>query len=115
MISWLRRQITSAGYYFSSDAAHRKDIARITNRVLEIEEKIDSMHAIESSRLQLALAEEECRILSEVARRTSENIVLKGKKVFSQCDEDGIIATTFATLGGQKTFIEIGCGDGLEN
>jgi hypothetical protein len=115
MMSWLKRQIASAGYYLSRDAAHREDIARIEKKVVEIEDNIDAIRAMEASRLQIALAEEERRILSEVAVRTPENIVLKGKKVFSQCDEDGIIATIFSSLGGQKTFIEIACGDGLEN
>jgi hypothetical protein len=115
MMSWLQRQIASAGYYFSRDAAHREDIARIEKKVFEIDENIDAIRAIEASRLQIALADEEQRILSEVAVRMPENIALKGKKVFSQCDEDGIIATIFSTLGGQKTFIEIACGDGLEN
>lgn len=39
-----------------------------------------------------------------------------GKKVFSQGDEDGLIAEIFYRIGeGGKRFIEIGSGDGLEN
>lgn len=39
-----------------------------------------------------------------------------GHKVYSQADEDGIIQEIFRRIGvSQKTFIEIGVGDGLEN
>ena len=51
----------------------------------------------------------------EVAKRTPDNPCLKGFRVYSQTDEDGIIEEIFRRIGGGKTFIEIGCGDGLEN
>lgn len=47
------------------------------------------------------------------------NPCLKGFKVFSQNDEDGIIEEILRRVGTVKplgkTFIEIGCGNGLEN
>ena len=39
-----------------------------------------------------------------------------GYKVFSQGDEDGIIAEIFRRIGTpDRRFVEFGCGDGLEN
>ena len=39
-----------------------------------------------------------------------------GGKTFSQNDEDGIIAEIFRRIGApHRTFVEFGCGDGLEN
>lgn len=39
-----------------------------------------------------------------------------GRKVFSQHDEDGIIAEIFRRVGTtNRFFVEFGCGDGLEN
>jgi hypothetical protein len=115
MMSWLQRQLASAGYYLSRDAEHRKDIARVESKIREIEQTLGVINALELSNRQIALAQDARRILADVEARTPENIVLKGYKVFSQGDEDGIIAAIFAVLGGQKTFIEIACGDGLEN
>jgi hypothetical protein len=116
---WFQSQLASAGYYLSRDAAHRKDIARIEKYVASIAEEIAEINAridpLEFAALQVALAEEEHRIRVEVAAKTPENLLLRGRKVFSQSDEDGIIAAIFANLDGRKTFIEIACGDGLEN
>ena len=116
---WFQSQLASAGYYLSRDAAHRKDIARVEKYVASISEEIAELNAridpLELALLQVALAEEEHRIRGEVAAKTPENLLLSGRKVFSQSDEDGIIAAIFAKLDGRKTFIEIACGDGLEN
>ncbi|MEE3233845.1 MAG: hypothetical protein VX294_06730 [Candidatus Latescibacterota bacterium] len=55
-------------------------------------------------------------ILSEIARNDENALILLGRKVYSQCDEDGIIEEIFNRIGTtNKTFIEIGCGQGLEN
>ena len=55
-------------------------------------------------------------ILSDIARFDEKALILSGRKVYSQCDEDGIIEEIFNRIGTtNKTFIEIGCGQGLEN
>ena len=64
---------------------------------------------------QIAIARELSRLRSDIASRMPQNLALRGAKIYSQCDEDGIIAAIFEVLGGPGTFIEIGCGDGLEN
>lgn len=39
-----------------------------------------------------------------------------GYKIYSQCDEDGIIQHIFNVIGASnRYFVEIGCSDGLEN
>ena len=67
--------------------------------------------------IKQALIDQEIRALhSDIRSRTPENPVLSGFKVYSQVDEDGIIENIFDRLGNiQKTFIELGCGNGSEN
>ncbi len=55
------------------------------------------------------------RALQTIAQATPDNPALSGFRIYSQSDEDGIIQEIFRRLGGGKTFLEIGCGDGLEN
>lgn len=51
-----------------------------------------------------------------LAAQTPGNPALHGFKVYSQSDEDGIIEHILERLPQTtKTFIEIGCGNGLEN
>jgi FkbM family methyltransferase len=55
----------------------------------------------------------------EVEQKNPNNPLLQGWKSFSQCDEDGIIRECIKRIQRNTelsgTFIEIGCGDGLEN
>jgi hypothetical protein len=44
-----------------------------------------------------------------------DNPAAHGFKVYSQFDEDGIIEEIFRRIGDGRTFVEIGCGNGLEN
>jgi hypothetical protein len=44
------------------------------------------------------------------------NLIPHGRKIFSQHEEDGIIIEIFNRIGTtNKTFVEFGCGDGMEN
>lgn len=55
-------------------------------------------------------------IRADIKEANPEALLLSGWKVFSQCDEDGMIEEIFKRIGTKhKTFVEIGCGDGLEN
>src|SRR5688572_6248454 len=66
--------------------------------------------------LQTSLHLEYCRIKSQVGSTTPGNPVLFGHKIYSQFDEDGIIEHIFSKIGcGRRTFVEIGCSNGLEN
>ena len=51
---------------------------------------------------------------AELAARQPSNMALAGYKVYSQNDEDGIIAAIFERIGGNRTFLEIGLQDGTE-
>jgi hypothetical protein len=52
----------------------------------------------------------------EIAERMPGNPAADGYKVYSQVDEDGIIDSIYRTLGpGTQVFVELGCGNGLEN
>ena len=65
---------------------------------------------------QAILRQEYERVKHDLSLRTPGNPAAFGYKVYSQFDEDGIIAYIFSRLGtGSNTFIEIGCSDGLEN
>jgi len=57
--------------------------------------------------------------IEELASRPqygSRHLVRFGRKIYSQTDEDGIIAEIFNRIGTEsKIFVEFGSGDGLEN
>lgn len=68
------------------------------------------------SNQQAILHREYARIKQEIGSSTPGNPALFGYKVYSQFDEDGIIAHIFSKIGkGDRAFLEIGCSDGLEN
>ena len=55
-------------------------------------------------------------LLSEPKHQEPRSLVKHGFKVYSQTDEDGIIQEIFRRIGiVQATFVEFGCGNGLEN
>ena len=65
---------------------------------------------------QIQLHQEYSRIKNEIKAASPENPALYGHKIYSQFDEDGIIDHVFSKIGeGRRTFIEIGCSNGLEN
>lgn len=73
----------------------------------------------ESLTTQLSLDFYRTERLAQIAQKTPDCPVLHGYKFFSQCDEDGIIHHILSALAEKseltRTFIEFGCGDGLEN
>ncbi|MDR2523100.1 MAG: hypothetical protein LBC93_05315, partial [Synergistaceae bacterium] len=67
---------------------------------------------------------EKSRILMEIKARIAEtmplNPILNGWNSYSQCDEDGIIRECLTRIRNSgcemsQTFLELGCGNGLEN
>lgn len=66
---------------------------------------------------QTAQLQDHRRALLESARNSDDRRLLKyGYRVYSQADEDGILHEIFRRIGpGNKTFIELGAGSGLEN
>src|SRR5262245_38232406 len=55
----------------------------------------------------------------KVAQTMPDNPVLSGWAAYSQCDEDGIVRECLRRIAANtpltRTFVEIGCADGLEN
>ncbi|MFQ5773867.1 MAG: hypothetical protein ACE5GS_05065 [Kiloniellaceae bacterium] len=71
---------------------------------------------INETELQIHLDRRIDEIKAGIREQDPEAVVLSGFKVFSQLDEDGIIEKIFNDIGEKsKVFVEIGCGDGLEN
>jgi len=64
---------------------------------------------------QSVLRAERERIKAQIAISMPKNPLLKGFKVYSQTDEDGIIENILSQIKGEGTFIEIGCGHGRVN
>ncbi len=66
--------------------------------------------------LQIGIEQEIQRIHQQMREKLEDPLICYGRKVYSQCDEDGIIAEIFRRIGTtNKICIEIGCGNGLEN
>lgn len=59
-------------------------------------------------------AQEYARLRAEVAAVHPGNLALSGYKVYSQTDEDGIIAAIFDRIAHQSRFLEIGVQTGVE-
>ena len=68
--------------------------------------------------LQSTLHGEIARLKATIRSETPDNPVIDGFKVYCQNDEDGIIQSILSRIPAGKlsrTFVEIGCGNGLEN
>ena len=65
---------------------------------------------------QSLLRQEIADLRARIALELPDNPCVHGLKVYAQTDEDGIIENILSRLPGHsRTFIEIGCGNGLEN
>lgn len=71
------------------------------------------MGAVLSTNALLKVAELR-ELRAELETRQPDSLALAGYKVYSQNDEDGILAAIFARIGGNRTFLEIGLQDGTE-
>lgn len=65
---------------------------------------------------QMSIQQEIDRLRKSERYRDPRNLIPFGYKVYSQCDEDGIIREIFQRIGTtNKIFVECGVGNGLEN
>ena len=65
---------------------------------------------------RIAMREEMRAIRERAAAESTKHLLPFGYKIYSQTDEDGLIAEIFNRIGTtSKTFVEFGIGDGLEN
>lgn len=75
-----------------------------------------TLQIIEDVNLQIAIDREYDRLKEGVRAWDDKALILAGHKIYSQNDEDGIIAEIFNRIGTRsKLFCEIGASDGLEN
>ncbi len=66
--------------------------------------------------LQIGIESEIRDIHARMREALDDPLICYGYKVYSQCDEDGIIAEIFRRLGTKnRVCVEIGCGNGIEN
>jgi FkbM family methyltransferase len=71
--------------------------------------------------LHLQHEAEQCvsALRAALARTTPGNPAIQGWRSYSQCDEDGIVRECLRRIASatplSRTFIEVGCSDGLEN
>lgn len=72
------------------------------------------VHRSDNKSLLIQQAEEYDRILEKIQRKMPDNPVLKGYKVYSQNQEDGIMEAIFQRIPHAATFMEIGIQDGTE-
>ncbi|MCW1309085.1 MAG: hypothetical protein QXZ25_04515 [Candidatus Bathyarchaeia archaeon] len=90
----------------------KKAINRVTNyiaRELELENKSNSEVKVQ----QVALYNYYRQVLEQGKRIGLSDV---GFRVFSQFEEDGILLYIFAAIGmGNRTFIDIGSGDGINS
>jgi hypothetical protein len=72
--------------------------------------------AFPAAMLQSTLSQEADGLRLAIAAATPGNPAAAGYQTYSQTDEDGILEDIFARIGeGQRTFAEMGCGDGRQN
>lgn len=65
---------------------------------------------------QLLLNDYSDKLKSDIRYQNDKCLIKYGQKIYSQNEEDGIILEIFKRIGTtNKTFVEFGIGDGLEN
>ncbi|MET3382597.1 MULTISPECIES: hypothetical protein [Variovorax] len=100
--------------------------AQMADRVADLSARLDTIAArpgIEGNRNVGHTWQDSAQLLaslrSELARTMPDNVALQGWNSYAQCDEDGMIRACLERLKGRAemsgTFIEVGCGNGLEN
>ncbi|MEJ1171024.1 hypothetical protein [Variovorax sp. CCNWLW235] len=94
-----------------------RDVQKVSITVQELDLHLNASKTAGHTHQDTALMLDDLR--RRIAQSMPDNPASKGWNTYSQCDEDGIVReclrriSTIATLS--KTFIEVGCGDGLEN
>ena len=91
------------------------NFARLKGRIKQLLSVIGELFFAASVKQPL-LRREMAALREEIRATMPDNPVLSGYKIYSQTDEDGILAEIFRRIGdGGRLFVEIGCGDGSEN
>lgn len=94
----------------------RKALGRLFDRLAH--RALRGSVALGELSFQTQLSSEWARLRAEARAREPQSLATAGYKVYSQFDEDGILAAILERLGTTQrpqTCVEIGCSDGLEN
>ena len=82
----------------------------------EIKNRLKHLEEIAELNAEISAWKVKTDILDQPRYKDDKRLLKYGFKAYSQADEDGIIQEIFQRIGvTNKTFIEIGVGDGLEN
>ena len=82
----------------------------------EIKNRLKHLEEIAELNAEISAWKVKTDILNRPRYKDDKRLLKYGFKAYSQTDEDGIIQEIFQRIGvTNKTFIEIGVGDGLEN
>ena len=82
----------------------------------DIKNTLDELLFVAADQLVVACQERIAALLAQPAYADPRRLERHGFKGYSQQDEDGILQEIFRRIGeGDRRFIEIGVGDGLEN
>ncbi|MDM0033285.1 FkbM family methyltransferase [Variovorax sp. J22P271] len=104
----------------SEEAKERQDSSKRNFDLLSIPQGLAFAEVAPTGQSQASALRREFEILkSELTVAMPGNPAAYGWKTYSQCDEDGIIRECLNRISQStvlsRTFIEIGCADGLEN
>ncbi|MBL8688737.1 MAG: FkbM family methyltransferase [Rhodospirillaceae bacterium] len=92
------------------------DVRALAARLEAIEEHLDNVGYWVSRGFAVEARRYIETLLADPRYADPRRLLRHGRKVYSQGDEDGLIAEIFRRIGeGGRRFIEIGSGDGLEN
>jgi len=82
----------------------------------ELKDRLRHLEKIAKINTEISAWKVKTDILDQPRYKDDKRLLKYGFKAYSQADEDGIIQEIFQRIGvTNKTFIEIGVGDGLEN
>ena len=82
----------------------------------ELKDRLRHLEEIAKINTEISAWKVKTDILDQPRYKDDKRLLKYGFKAYSQADEDGIIQEIFQRIGvTNKTFIEIGVGDGLEN
>lgn len=82
----------------------------------ELKDRLRHLEKIAKISTEISAWKVKTDILDQPRYKDDKRLLKYGFKAYSQTDEDGIIQEIFQRIGvTNKTFIEIGVGDGLEN
>jgi hypothetical protein len=84
--------------------------------IVKVVSHINKMVALDDSATQQVLFSEMDEIRTRIVAKTPDNPCARGFKVYAETDEDGIIQDILGRIPNHsRTFVEVGCGRGVEN